>query len=536
MENIKTQILNNNNYIAPRDGVSVTSFDNNISIFSEAKVKQVPDLPPADVLIDSMVKKPKAKRKDKEYIETQKYILTELKEKGQNAKTMLTATEKKDGWAGDLADAIAVVKNNDLLDYKHEGNRYEYNQEAIAKHEQNVKTLETAFKKGDFEEKFQEIYGKSYDANNVLNYKTTKQTYEKATKNIATEEFIKNKLGNSVEKFKLNNGEYKTCKQIQTVHTFEEDVEVEFIIPPEQITQGLEQGLSELLGGSENLQKVIKQSGVDYEKLTPEQKYKYCGEFASKFVETSEKNTKESLGNKSYKDIKNEYKTAQDKVFGKESIDNRVKRYADSQEIGSAVVKGVAEVALFSAVTLATGGAGGILMSSVYTGAASIVVSASDKMTNDLEDLDKEAWGKIIETGAIEGAKGALNPTAVRKAMEFINITNKAVENTAKIATKTLTSTGIDVTAELVKNGSISSEQVGVKLLLNATFGNIKSANTFTNTSLKLTKKGIDKAKMESIKIDNEEQVEDSKYSDYNNMNKWLNENSDEFYITPQDY
>lgn len=100
-----------------------------------------------------------------------------------SAKAAFNEQMKQDGWAGDVADGVSKIWNNDLFGGG-TGNTASQVREEFKTYQKNLNDLKTAAKQGDgaFKAKFKQIYGIEYNQKAIADYNMnpTEANYQKA--------------------------------------------------------------------------------------------------------------------------------------------------------------------------------------------------------------------------------------------------------------------------------------------------------------------------------------------------------------------
>ena len=323
-------------------------------------------------------------------------ITDNLNQTAEKAQTSLNKQLDSDTWAGKTADTISVLWNSK--------NRATLVQADIDKFKENISDLDESIKTDKFNDKFKEIFDVDFSHSNIINYDKKSKAFETALTADCIAKFTEEKLSKTLDIYNKNAGKLQdfTEKKINTCATTGSIPYYNHITPKEEIFKNMENSLAEVLGGKENLDKILSSKGFDNSKATDDDKYKLYGYLSNYIVKTSKITAEKSLKGQTLNKVKEDCDKAYEKAYGtKNDIIARVDKYNASQKAGSACVKFITNV------VLNTLGPSSVLASCIYSAGKSVAMDIADAKTkNKKEDINF----KLLATNAgLNGVGGIAN-------------------------------------------------------------------------------------------------------------------------------
>ena len=460
-----------------------------------------------------------------------KAVVDHMVETYNSAKSSFEKRLKKDGWAGDVADGISAIWNNDIVEIT--GNRAEYVQRDLDAYKRQIEKLKKSMENGTFKETFKEIFGVPYKEDNVKAFQNVKEAFKEKAIVMAESKYVDDLLSGPLKKYNANNGEYKDNVEIlETPYGPQEKTskkEYDFMVLKDSVTK--------VVGGEEAIATIAKQSNLNLSELTDEQKYKFYGEIAKKVSEASTERKNNVFAKNSIEDYMNAYEIAYTQAFGdKNDIQDRVEKYNSSQAIGSSVLKtGTKAVMTIGGTTVVTlsGGTATPLVVAGITAATSFAVEASDKAANDIENDFTDNVGNLAKNAVIDGVfayTGGSVAAGLGKLAPSVS-KNKTIKSAWDMTSKAL-GTAVESGAKDILKGDFSNitpEKMFARTLISSVMGKVKieTAGVVATTAFSVSKKMLTQATYSNVKLKIEEQAKTDKNAQ--KVLRWIDETPDEF-------
>lgn len=327
-------------------------------------------------------------------------ITDNLNQTAEKAQTSLNKQLDSNTWAGKTADTISVLWNSK--------NRATLVQADIDKFKENISDLDESIKTDKFNDKFKEIFDVDFSHSNIINYDKKSKAFETALTADCIAKYTEEKLSKNLDIYNKQSGKLQdfTEKKINTFAPTGSLPYYNHITPKEEIFKNMENSLAEVLGGKENLDKILSSKGINNSKTTDDDKYKMYGYLSNYIVKTSKITAEKSLKGQNLNKVKEDCDKAYEKAFGtKNDIISRVDKYNASQKAGSACIKFITNV------VLNTLGPSSVLASCAYSVGKSVAMDIADAKTkNKKEDINY----KLLATNAgLNGVGGIANRVIV---------------------------------------------------------------------------------------------------------------------------
>lgn len=267
-----------------------------------------------------------------------------LKESIAQAELDLNNDEKTYGWAEKVADSIGELRDVNTMANMRElianSKKYLYMM-------MNADNSPEGIKSGkDFITVFKNFTGKKdFNEKEIMKFLQTKQKYDSHESVIKTYKYIKNNLNGSVKEY----AKYYYSNQFNSDFKADQYNQTKTI----EAYDNMYNMFASLTGMSKdnfhNLLDEIISKGED--------PIEFLKNFSSNIIAISEQNVKETLGLKDLKNLddyednlKDEYDDIRKIALGDDGdLVNRISKYNDSQIIGGSVVSGVAQMGLYAA-------------------------------------------------------------------------------------------------------------------------------------------------------------------------------------------
>lgn len=398
------------------------------------------------------------------------------------------AQMQKDGWAGDVADGISYLWNNELGERIGiaTGNTASAVREDLAEFDNKIAMLQQAAQNGNLEAEFQQQFGIPYSEENMAQFLSDKSQFENATRAITISAMVDQEFGDIVKNYsaaEANN--FATSVSPQEFSSVQSKVEGFF--------------------GKNAIANVAAQQGINMDSLSKDEQYMFYCELAKSAMGQAKDNETSALGGRTLEDFATSYNNSFNRAFGEENdILTRVSEYNQSQEQGAAVVKGCTEVAVVvggSAIVVLSGGTATPLVAAGLTAAASAAVEISDRMSNDVDgDLSGKDLGNIAKKSLVNGTLsfvgGKFSKFAVGKVTQMTAGASSTVTNVTGFATKTAIDGTTDLGKDLLNSGvdgAFDIKNVASRYacaLIKGGMGKVSSNATVGNLTKAVTKGG----------------------------------------------
>lgn len=414
-----------------------------------------------------------------------------LKTIGQNAQLSLDGHLASEGWAGKVADKVGVLWNSK--------NRAALVQEDINKYNQQIDELKESIKEKKFPEKFQEVFGVEYHHANIVKYNKKVKQFKLAVTTKAMSDIVSEKLSDDLKTFEKNDGKLKDIVETK-INSFAitgTNPMYQAVTPKEEIFESMEKSLISIVGSKENLDKTLKNSGMNTEKMSMEEKYSAYGVMAEFLDKTLKDTAKHICKDKTIEQLQKEYDDSYEKAYGHTNdIQERVDKYNRSQEIGAAAVRGATRSALSALVLLAAPGAGfaNIVAKSATTLGIKVLVDGSDKLTNDIEgSLDAKNFKKLVRSASISGAE-KLASGVLGSVVPGFDTGYEFLDEVLEQSKSVVSDTALGLVSEKMKKGKWATNQIVPRMLISFVFKNISPNDDVIKELLSMTKGGLNQA------------------------------------------
>lgn len=414
-----------------------------------------------------------------------------LKTIGQNAQLSLDGHLASEGWAGKVADKVGVLWNSK--------NRAVLVQEDINKYNQQIDELKASIKEKKFPEKFQEVFGVEYHHANIVKYNKKVKQFKLAVTTKAMSDIVSEKLSNDLKTFEKNDGKLKDIVETK-INSFAitgTNPMYQAVTSKEEIFESMEKSLISIVGSKENLDTTLKNSGMNTEKMSMEEKYSAYGVMAEFLDKTLKDTAKHICKDKTIEQLQKEYDDSYEKAYGHTNdIQERVDKYNRSQEIGAAAVRGATRSALSALVLLAAPGAGfaNIVAKSATTLGIKVLVDGSDKLTNDIEgSLDAKNFKKLVRSASISGAE-KLASGVLGSVVPGFDTGYEFLDEVLEQSKSVVSDTALGLVSEKMKKGKWATNQIVPRMLISFVFKNISPNDDVIKELLSMTKGGLNQA------------------------------------------
>ena len=422
-----------------------------------------------------------------------KKVTDSLKLTAENAQTSLNGQLASDGWAGKVADSVSALWNSK--------NRAKLVQADIDSYKEQVNDLESSIKEDKFTGKFKEMFDVEYNHANIARYNKKAEQYKSAVSSEYMAKITEKKLSKDLERYNKLSGDLNdiTERKVATNVSAGFTTSYNKTTSKDEIFSDMENSLVGMFGDKKVLDSILKSGGLDAEKATKEEKYKAYGFVANFLVETAKESAKKVSKGQSLQELREDYRTAYEKAYGnKNDIQKRVDDYNHSQEIGAAAVRGVTRSALMTAATLISPQAtlAKLAFKSAMTLGIKVAVDGSDKLTNGIdnsEDMNADAVKKLVKSASISAAESFVSGV-VTPMLPTIKTGNDLVDFGLEQAEIAVVDTGIGLVSEKLKKGVWAKNQIIPRMIISATFRNLKPDNEMAKDLLSMTKGGVNQA------------------------------------------
>ncbi len=458
-------------------------------------------------------------------------IVSRMQKSYNAAATSFNGQMQKDGWAGDVADGISKLWNNNLWNLT--GNTADMVRADLKQYRAQTADLRESIARQDFPQKFRQIYGINYNEQNIKTFYNTESKVKNVATAITTARAVQSAFELPLKQYNENYGLYKD--HVEVLHGPTGTIEKK--VPKEMLLKGLRGKVEEMVGGQKGVEQIAKQSNIDLSKLSDADKYKFYGKIAQQLVDASKNAEKRALNGKSFEYYEKQYDAAYARAFGtKNNIQKRVAKYNTSQEIGTAAVKAGTQAIVVvgsSVAIVASGGTATPLVVAGISGAASIAIDVTDKATNGIKGDVKKSMPGILKSGMIDAAFTYAGGNVAKGLKTFVNPTTAAGS-----AVVNATANGIGAATEgtikdAVTGGfdNFSLKTFAIRALIASTLGNVKLV---TNNDALVKTIGVGKsatmsATIKSVKIELKEQAKAQGATNAQKVVQFMEQNPEEF-------
>ena len=329
---------------------------------------------------------------------------------------LLNGQLQQDGWAGDVADFVSKIWNNELYGNEH-GNTADLVRKDLRAYHDQLQELQAASAEGEeaFAAKFKEIFGVDYEYKNIVAYQKVEQEYVTASLFNAMETQFNRGFRTLLSKAPLRE-EYETTVMNSSAGAVSQSV---LSATKEQVYEREFANLASFFGedGESTLNSRIAQAGL--ENATIDEKFEVLKQIASEISTNYHNLATAACDGKDFATVEAKFENSYKAAFGVENdIMERVSKYNRSQQTGAMAVKLTAVIG----ASFAGGYIGGAMAASAATAAAAAGTTA--------------AFSASTAT-TLGGAIGASAMTFLTEAADDLT-TTKALEAWAKGDLKTL--------------------------------------------------------------------------------------------------
>ncbi len=296
--------------------------------------------------------------------------------------------------------------------------------------------IEEAYANYDaFREKVSRLYASQYTM--------TREEFGKEVEKIMGQGKYDHKL---VEKIQRNHPEYLQLTSAKnTVDSLNALAEKEY---SEESIREMEQAF----GGIDK----IKEYMPNYEEYSDETKFVNLKSLVRASASNAKAQLDQTLNGRNYDDVIKAHEADYEKylkMIGVKDIEQKMQEYREDVASAAGWVKCAVTVAGTVALTVATGGAGGVLAAGLIATGTSAAVEVSNRATNDVADLSSWSdWGEIGQSAAIDGLSTALGMKAGGK------ILASTMGKYAKFGASVASDTAIGAAAEFAQTGQVTVE------------------------------------------------------------------------------
>ena len=457
-------------------------------------------------------------------------IVSRMQKSYNAAVTSFNGQMKKDGWAGDVADGISKLWNNNL--WNATGNTADMVRADLKQYRAQTADLRESISRQDFPAKFKKIYGINYNEQNIKAFYNTEKKVKNVATAVTTSKAVQSAFSLPLKQFNENFGMYKD--HVEVLHAPTGTIEKK--VPKELLLKNIKSKVEEMVG-EKGVAQIAKQSNIDMSKLSDADKYSFYGKVAQQLVESSKNAEKKALNGKSFEYYERQYDASYARAFGtKNNIQKRVAKYNTSQEIGTAAVKSGTQAIVVVGSTVAivaSGGTASPLVVAGISGAASIAIDVTDKATNGIKGDVKKSMPGIIKSGLIDATFTYAGGNVAKSITTVVKPTTKVGTVAVKAAANGIGAATEGTVKDAVTGGlnNLSLKTFAVRALIASTLGNIKMV---TNNDALVKTIGVGKsatmsATIKSVKIDLKEQAKAQGATEAQKVVQFMEQNPEEF-------
>ena len=457
-------------------------------------------------------------------------IVNRMQKSYNAALTSFNGQMQKDGWAGDVADGISKLWNNNL--WNATGNTADMVRADLKQYRAQTADLRESISRQDFPAKFKKIYGINYNEQNIKAFYNTEKKVKNVATAVTTSKAVQSAFSLPLKQFNENFGMYKD--HIEVLHAPTGTIEKK--VPKELLLKNIKSKVEEMVG-EKGVAQIAKQSNIDMSKLSDADKYSFYGKIAQQLVESSKNAEKKALNGKSFEYYERQYDASYARAFGtKNNIQKRVAKYNTSQEIGTAAVKSGTQAVVVVGSTVAivaSGGSATPLVVAGISGATSVAIDVTDKATNGIKGDVKKSMPGIIKSGLIDATFNYAGGNVAKSITTVVKPTTKVGTVAVKAAANGIGAATEGTVKDAVTGGlnNLSLKTFAVRALIASTLGNIKMV---TNNDALVKTIGVGKsatmsATIKSVKIDLKEQAKAQGATEAQKVVQFMEQNPEEF-------
>ena len=457
-------------------------------------------------------------------------IVSRMQKSYNAAATSFNGQMKKDGWAGDVADGISKLWNNNLWNLT--GNTADMVRADLKQYRAQTADLRESISRQDFPAKFKQIYGINYNEQNIKAFYNTEKKVKNVATAVTTSKAVQSAFNLPLKQFNENYGIYRD--HVEVLHGPTGTIEKK--VPKEMLLKNMKSKVEELVG-EKGVAQIAKQSNIDLSKLDDAKKYSFYGKIAQQLVESSRNAEKKALNGKSFEYYERQYDASYARAFGtKNNIQKRVAKYNTSQEIGTAAVKSGAQAVVVVGSTVAivaSGGTASPLVVAGISGATSIAIDVTDKATNGIKGDVKKSMPGIVKSGLIDAAFSYAGGNVAKGITSVVKPSTKVGTVAVKAAANGIGAATEGTVKDAVTGGlnNFSVKTFAIRALIASTLGNVKLV---TNNDALVKTIGVGKsatmtATIKSVKIELKELAKAKDATDAQKVVQFMEQNPEEF-------
>lgn len=286
-----------------------------------------------------------------------------------------------------------------------------------------------------FSEKVSRLY--------AVQYKMTREEFGKEVEKIMGQGKYDHKL---VEKIQRNHPEYLQLTSAKNT------VDALNALAKKEYSKESIREIEQAFGGIDK----IKEYMPNYEEYSDETKFVKLKSLVRASASNAKAQLDQTLNGRNYDAVIKAHEADYEKflkMIGVKDIDQKMQEYRENVASAAGWVKCAVTVASTVALTVATGGAGGVLAAGLIATGTSAAVEISNRATNDVADLSSWSdWGEIGQSAAIDGLSTALGMKVGGK------IFASTMGKYAKFGASVASDTAIGAVAEFAQTGQVTIE------------------------------------------------------------------------------
>ena len=422
-----------------------------------------------------------SKENDEKYAE----VVETLSLFSDNAQKSFETQYKKGGLFAKSVDAISGLWMSK--------NRSQLVKKDIEIYNANLETLNKSIKKGNFPEKFEEIFGVKYQQKNIDAFNEANQRLMLASTTQYMSDTVNEKLSKDLSIAEDNKGILKD-HVVREFLPYATTGSIPFVYKTtakETVYKQMETAITDAVGGKEVLANMLESQNLKSE-ASQEEKYHAYYNIAKFLTKTSKMTAEKCSKGKSQKELKEDYDKAYKEAFGESNdIQKRVDNYNRSQKIGAGMlksgVKNPVKLALLGLLGLTNPWATipvGVALSYGFNMLEKATDSVSEKgfSKNTLKELMENTAQSYVDY-AIEAGIDAVLPN-FKTGNEIIN----TILTTTRDATINVTT---NMVSEYMNTGKWDKSQIAPRAFVTIVFGQISTDDELGKNLLSMTKGGV---------------------------------------------
>lgn len=423
------------------------------------------------------------KKEDK----TKKYedVVKTLTLFSNNAEKSFEKQYKEDGFFAKSVDAISVLWLSQ--------NRSKVVKQDLDTYNKHIEELNQSIKKGNFEQKFEEIFKVKYEQENIDKFNEANDRLILASTTKYMSDTVNEKLKNDLKIAKDLNGELKD-HVTKTFIPMAPTGSIPYIYtktPEKTVFENMEKAITDAVGGKDALSGMLESQNLKAD-ATQKDKYRAYYNIAKFLTDTSKMTAEKCCKGKTQKELKKDYDEAYLKAFGKKNdIQKRVDNYNRSQQIGSSMlqcgVENPVRLALLGLFKL-TNPLATIPLSVALGYGLDLLENATDKVKEN--DFLKNSTKELMEETTQSYVDYAIK-TGMEMMLPNFKTGNEIINTILSTARRTTVTVTTNMVSEYMSSGKWDNTQIAPRAFVSVVFGRMSAKGDIGKNLLSMTRGGV---------------------------------------------